>query len=80
MRASTAMTPSGRAITVEVQLGDLRQVIGQARHPEQGVAQRADVSRRLAAVTEQRGRRADRVDQVVGIGDCERGQPGHAVA
>jgi len=35
---------------VEVELGDLRQVVGEPRHPEQGVAQRADVDPSLAAV------------------------------
>ncbi len=37
---------------VEVKLGDLRQVAGEPRHAEQGVAQRTDVGRGLAEVPE----------------------------
>ena len=64
---------------VEVELGDLRQVVGEPGYPEQDAAQRAQVGGGLAAVPEQRGYRADGVDQVVGVNAGERGQAGHVV-
>jgi hypothetical protein len=64
---------------VEVELGDLRQVVSEPGYPEQGAAQRVEVGGRLAAVPEQRGCRADGVDQVVGVSAGERGQAGHVV-
>jgi hypothetical protein len=80
MRASTAMTPSGRAITG---LRSSSATCGRssARHDTRSrVSRRADVARRLAALPEQRGCRADRVDQVIGVGGGELGQAGHAIA
>ena len=69
-QATSAASPGGV---------DLRQVVGEPRHPEQGVAQRFDVRRGLAAVPEQQRCRADRVDQVVGVGAGQRGEAGHVV-
>ena len=64
---------------VEVKLGDLRQVVGEPRDAEQGIAHRPDVGRRAARLPEQGRRGANGVDQVVGVGIGERGQPGRVV-
>src|SRR6202034_2504682 len=69
---------------VEVELGDLGQVLGEPGDTQQQVAQRVlgrgrEIRGRGAAVAAQRRRRADGTDQRVGIGGGERGEAGRVV-
>lgn len=63
---------------VEVELGDLREVVGEPRYAHQDVLQRGDVDGGGTAVAEQQRGGADGADQRGGVG--ERGEPGGLVA
>ena len=57
---------------VEVELGDLWQVVGQPGQPQQQICQRGRVHGRRAAVAEQQRSRADAGDQLRGVGVSQR--------
>src|SRR5579859_5781251 len=64
---------------VEVEFGDLRQVVGQLRDPQQQVAQRTEVGGRLATVAAQQRRGADRSDEPVRVDVGQGREPGRVV-
>ena len=65
---------------VEVELGHLRQVVGEPGDAQQRAAERPEVGGGLAPVAEQQGRGADLVDEIVGVGVGQRREAGGMVA
>ena len=64
----------------QLELGDLRQVIGHPGDPQQHVPQRGEVGGGSAAAPEQPRGGGCRPDQVIGVGVGERGEPGGPVS
>ena len=64
----------------ELELGDLRQVIGHPGDAQQQVPQRGQIGAGGAGVPEQERGGADGADQLVGIGVGQRGEPRRAVS
>ena len=64
----------------ELELGDLRQVVGQLGDAQQQVPQRREIDAGSAGAPEQERGGADGTDQLVGIGVGQRSEPRGAVS
>jgi hypothetical protein len=64
----------------EVQFGDLGEIISKPGYPQQHLGERCGVDRPRARVAGQQRRGMRRVDQLVGVGVRQRGQPGRVTA
>ena len=75
VRAPDAVRPGDDGI--EVQLADLREIIGEPGDPQQRIGERGGVHRRRAPAAGQQRRGVHRVDHLLGVG--QRGKPGHLI-